>query len=203
MRKCKVNINSVGVEKLQELERKGSNVLILCKCPLCGNTFTMWRSHFYRGSNSCNCFHPISERLYRIWTNIKTRCFNENNPNYNSVYGIKGITMCEEWRNSYKTFEAWAITNGYSEELTIDRIDNSKGYSPDNCRWATYLQQNQNRTITVRFLLNGNSLTAKECSDLVRIPYKTIMNRYYHKGKEATERYLQNKFIELERTDNE
>jgi len=197
MRRSKVSKNKAGVEKLQELERKEANVLLLCKCPLCSNTFTMWRSHFYRGSNGCSCIHPVSERLYRIWTNMKTRCFNANNPSYNYIYGSKGIEVCDEWANSYKVFEKWAISNGYNDTLTIDRIDNSKDYSPDNCRWATYLQQNQNRTTTIRFLLEGTSKTAKECADLVHIPYKTLMNRYYRKGKEATEIYLQNKFLEL------
>ena len=194
MRKNRVSINKIGVEKLQEIERKGNNVLLLCKCPLCGNTFTMWRSHFYRGSNGCNCVHPISERLYSIWTNMKTRCFNKNNPNYNYIYGSKGIVVCNEWKNSYKAFEAWAIANGYNDSLTIDRIDNTKGYYPDNCRWATYLQQNHNRRSTVRFTLRGRLLTAKECADSIHIPYKTLMNKYYHKGKEATELYIQNKY---------
>lgn len=73
-------------------------------------------------------------RLYQIWSGIKQRC---NNPNCNryQYYGAKGIKMCEEWSQSYKTFAAWSYSNGYADNLTIDRIDSDKDYCPQNCRW--------------------------------------------------------------------
>lgn len=192
-KKCKVVTNKSGVIKIEELERKGTNVLIKCKCPLCGKEFTMWRSHFYRGSNSCKCVHPRSERLYSIWTNMKTRCYNSNTPNYNRYYGIKGITICEEWRTSYKTFEKWALENGYRRDLTIDRIDNSEGYCPENCRWATRKQQTENRTNAIKFNINGVNTPAKTCSDNIKMDYKSFMNYYYKHGKQATEKMIKNK----------
>lgn len=94
------------------------------------------------GSKNPNYRHGgAKERLYHIWCDVKGRCNNKNRNNYKR-YGEKGIKMCEEWEKSYDSFKQWAIENGYTEsstgkELSIDRIDPSKGYSPDNCRWIT------------------------------------------------------------------
>lgn len=73
-------------------------------------------------------------RLYQIWSGIKQRC---NNPKCNRYryYGAKGIKMCEAWEKSYQEFADWSYSNGYADDLSIDRIDSSKDYSPDNCRW--------------------------------------------------------------------
>jgi hypothetical protein len=72
------------------------------------------------------------------------RCYNSQDKKY-PLYGGRGITICDEWRNDFKTFYDWAMTHGYKDDLTIDRIDNDKGYAPDNCRWATVTEQNRNR----------------------------------------------------------
>lgn len=83
-------------------------------------------------------------RLYTIWIGMKQRCHNEKNPAY-PEYGGRGITVCEEWRNNFPAFYAWAMSSGYRDDLSIDRIDNDKGYSPDNCRWETRITQSYNR----------------------------------------------------------
>lgn len=84
------------------------------------------------------------ERVYRIWNGMKQRCNNTNNDHYND-YGGRGIRICDEWLNDYEIFKQWALSNGYSDELSIDRIDNDKGYCPDNCRWTTSKVQRWNQ----------------------------------------------------------
>jgi hypothetical protein len=86
-------------------------------------------------------------RLYNIWCGMKDRCYNPNAIPY-SRYGGKGITICDEWVNDYDTFREWALTHGYKDTLTIDRINNNLGYSPVNCRWITKAEQNRNTSRT-------------------------------------------------------
>jgi|AGTN01.1.fsa_nt_gi hypothetical protein len=86
----------------------------------------------------------IEGRLFRIWRNMKQRC---NNPNCKEFkyYGARDIKVCDEW-NGYRNFEAWAVANGYQENFTLDRINNSRGYAPDNCRWVSHREQQNNKT---------------------------------------------------------
>lgn len=82
--------------------------------------------------------------MYRIWSGMKRRCYNQNAINYNN-YGGRGITVCDEWLNDFDAFQKWALAHGYADNLTIDRIDNYKGYSPDNCQWITIQEQQHHR----------------------------------------------------------
>lgn len=87
-----------------------------------------------------------NKQLYSKWKNMKDRCFNVNNKEYN-CYGQRGITVCDEWKNSFENFYQWSIENGYKTNLTIDRIDNDKSYSPDNCRFVTLSENVRKRNL--------------------------------------------------------
>ena len=92
----------------------------------------------------------ITDRLYRIWSGVKSRCYNKNQPSF-EWYGEKGIEMCDEWLKDFQVFYDWSITHGYTDKLTLDRIDGNKNYCPENCKWSTYKEQALNRASTRRF----------------------------------------------------
>ena len=126
------------------------------KCGFCGHEFRAVIQAVNRcNTKSCGChkrrrtiethtIHGLVEtRIYNIWRNMKGRVTNHTNRDYTN-YGGRGITLCEEWLDVIK-FYTWAMENGYSDELSIDRIDNDKGYAPENCRWTTSTIQNRNK----------------------------------------------------------
>lgn len=144
------------LQYVQSRKSNNRNVpFVLTKCD-CGNEQEQSAWTLTSGkATSCGCIrkevtgkratkHGESKsRLHRIWCNMHSRCSNNNTENY-QYYGGRGITVCIEW-NDYITFAKWARENGYSDELTIDRINNNAGYSPDNCQWVTWQKQAQNR----------------------------------------------------------
>lgn len=78
---------------------------------------------------------PVRDkRLYSIWSNIKQRCYNKNAKAYKN-YGGSGVRVCDDWRNSFLNFQCWALSHGYEDNLTIDRVDSKKDYCPENCQW--------------------------------------------------------------------
>ena len=155
----------------------------LCKCD-CGNAVIVHGSSLKKGTTeSCGCKrteihtkHGYSTtRLYSIWQAMHHRCEDLKNIGYHR-YGAEGKTVCDEWRE-FEPFYNWAMFHGYKEGLTIDRIDSTKGYSPDNCRWATMKEQQNNRRNNHRITHNGETYTLAEWAEIKSIKQATISSR--------------------------
>lgn len=130
-----------------------------------------------KGSKNPNYKHGQRKtRLYRIWANMKNRCNNPKSTFYDR-YGGRGITICDEWLHDFQAFHDWAMSHGYSDELSIDRIDNDKGYFPENCRWANMKNQATNRSNSHIVIIDGVSKTLMEWSELYAVNYKTVRDR--------------------------
>jgi hypothetical protein len=118
-------------------------------CKTCGNPFRVPPSQSGQQfcSIACRRIPPkhggAHTRLYNIWKSMKSRCFGKTNTNFRH-YGGRGITVCDAWRDSFESFRMWAYSNGYAENLEIDRINPDLGYSPDNCRFVTHKDNNRN-----------------------------------------------------------
>ena len=117
-------------------------------------------------------------RIYRIWCNMKTRCYNPNIPNFDD-YGGRGITVCDEWRNDFKPFLKWSMENGYKDDLLIDRIDNNGNYEPSNCRWTTRKQQNLNRRNNILVTIDGITKSFSQWADEFEINRSTALSRVH------------------------
>ena len=149
--------------KLTVVSRHGTdkhgNATWLCQCD-CGSETIVQAEDLKRGlTKSCKCGYEENkhnfgdqvkkhgkryERIYNTYCCMKARCYNENNPSY-KYYGAKGVTICDEWQNDFMSFYNWAMDNGYTEELTIDRINPFGNYEPSNCRWITIQEQACNK----------------------------------------------------------
>ena len=128
--------------------------------------------------NKGNYKHGFGKtRLYHIWKNMKQRCDNTNSHKY-YIYGARGITVCDEWKNDFMIFYNWSMNNGYKDNLSIDRIDNEKGYNPENCRWVNNKTQANNRRNNILITYDGVTNNLKQWSEVLNIPYSTLRNRY-------------------------
>lgn len=122
--------------------------------------------------------HGLSHtRIDNIYKSMISRCYKKNNNRYER-YGGRGISVCDEWLNNKESFFEWAFNNGYSEKLTIDRINVDGNYCPENCRWSTMKQQQNNRSNNIYISLNGETHTISEWSIITGIKRCTIWNRY-------------------------
>lgn len=115
-------------------------------------------------------------RLYSIWANMKTRCYNVNDPHYQR-WGGKGVQMCDDWRNNFKSFYDWSMSHGYADDLTIDRIDGRGGYEPSNCRWVTIAENNRNKPNVRHLTYNGKTQTIGQWTKELGLGKETIRER--------------------------
>lgn len=162
----------------------------LCKCD-CGNEVVVTGDNLRIGqTKSCGCYQKdrmrqtitthgeTNTRLYAVWTSMKGRCNNPHNPYYHR-YGERGIKLCDEWNSDFSAFKDWAYKNSYKEdakrgECTIDRIDNNKGYSPENCRWVNQKTQMNNVSYNHYETYNNETHTIAEWADILQIPYEKL-----------------------------
>ena len=163
----------------------------------CGKTKTINLQSVTGGAvKSCGCFalercmagialkHGDARKgkvlkIHKVWRKMIDRCHNPNCAAY-KYYGAKGILMCDEWRHNYVAFRDWSYQHGYSEDLTIDRIDNTKGYSPDNCKYSTAKEQARNRTTSRMVTYNGETHCLAEWAEIMNISAPNLRYRISH-----------------------
>lgn len=120
------------------------------------------------------------KRLYRIWSHMKARCNNPTDENY-FRYGGRGITVCEEWNKSYSNFKNWAFENGYSSNLSIDRINVNGNYEPQNCRWADSFTQMNNTRANRKIEIDGRTQTLEQWKRELNKGRTYIINHFVKK----------------------
>ena len=141
------------------------------------------------------------DRIQNIFIHMKDRCYNPNFRDYKN-YGGRGITICEEWQTPHswkggRAFRKWALENGYADNLTLDRIDVNKGYSPENCRWVSMKTQQNNKRNNRLITYNGKTQTIALWCEELKLPFSTVKNRL-NRGLPA-EKVLSKKALYCER----
>lgn len=189
----------VVVEKAESRVTSGGHKKsrFICKCD-CGRVVAVDGQSLLSGnSKSCGCRKKsilpeinkthggTHERLYRIWSSMKTRCFNPHSRGY-KWYGARGITVCKEWID-FANFRSWAKLNGYDEsaekwDCTLDRIDVNKGYSPDNCRFVEMKKQQNNRRSNTLVTMQGKTQTLQQWCEELGIKPSTACMRFTKYG---------------------
>lgn len=170
---------------------KNRAALWLCRCD-CGNEIVKTSSYLTHSKvASCGCLakekcqrmgksnlkYPNAiPRLLSIWTGMKYRCNNEKSTDWKN-YGGRGIKICEDWMNSFDSFQYWAIFNGYKEGLTIERKDVNGDYCPENCCWIANKEQIWNRTTTIRVDIDGKQYVLKDLCDKYNLVYNRVVQR--------------------------
>ena len=146
--------------RLTVIQRSGSNKdgratwLCMCECGeisvktgkllLNGHCRSCGCGEYENRVNNCTSHRLSNTRLYNIWTGMKQRCYYQKHKDYHN-YGGRGITICKEWLTDFINFYNWALSNGYRDDLTIDRKDVNGNYTPDNCKWSTWREQSLNK----------------------------------------------------------
>lgn len=175
---------------LHQGERVNGRIGWVCQCD-CGKVKTIDSKSLSCGIvQSCGCLRNetarmkatkhlmCNSRLYDIYHNMKKRCYNSHSDHY-KWYGAENKGICEEWlgKNGFKSFAEWSLSHGYNDSLTIDRKDNTKGYSPDNCRWVTPKQNCRNKRNNHYVTISGETKTLSEWAEVYGISFAAISAR--------------------------
>ena len=185
------------IKEYYETTETGKNIHY-CECLCdCGSKKIILASHLVTGhTKSCGCLHKeklskmksthkqTGTRLYNIYVGMKYRCYTKTCRRYKD-YGGRGISICKEWLQDFNNFKKWAEKNGYTNTLTIDRIDNNGNYEPSNCRWIPAKEQAKNKRNNVFYYVNGEKLNVME-----------IQRRYGIERHELRKRILAGEKIE-------
>lgn len=118
------------------------------------------------------------KRLYRIWKSMKCRCNLRTHPTYKN-YGKRGITICQEWQESYISFREWALSHGYTDELELEREDVNQGYNPGNCKWISHHEQTLNRRDTLYITICGKTSKLRDFCESNHVSVHTVNNWRY------------------------
>ena len=178
------NLTVIGVDPAYVRKTYNSNHWLF-KCD-CGTVVSESPSRVLNGhKKSCGCrkitritkHGCYNDPFYHIWWSMMRRCYNTNNHNYKR-YGGRGIKVCDEWQD-VESFVAWAhlTYNSTQHQKTLDRIDNNKGYSPENCKWSTPKEQSNNRRNTVTFTINNVTKPLSEWCDEYNMPISVVGSR--------------------------
>ena len=195
---------------LEPLPPHGKNTALMwaCKCE-CGGTAIVRGTDLVNGHTmSCGCYRKMQKampngelRLHRIWANMKQRCANPKSKDF-KYYGAKGVSVCAEWED-FETFFYWAMSHGYKDGLTIERIDNGGDYCPNNCKWIPKHRQNSNTSRTKRYVMYGKVFTLAEICRIYGVSRSTVASRLkkgipLEKAIKQNRRYQMNtKLLEL------
>jgi hypothetical protein len=200
---------------ISECENGHNKTRILCECE-CGRVFTLTANSFLYRALSCGCvrsrkFLIISKvkhikslypkKLRVAYKGMMERCYSENNISYHN-YGGRGVRVCDEWKGNINVFCAWAVANGWSPRLQLDKdiLGDGKLYSPESCCFVTSKINNRNRRDNIVVSYNGSNISVAELSDIVGIPYNRLyyaMEKYKMSLEESIEWYDSRKWADF------
>lgn len=180
----------ISVDETKYVKKQGA--YYICKCD-CGNVVSVRGNTLGKNTRSCGCIKKEQDaknlgrfttgqshsRLACIWYHMRSRCSNKNDTNY-PRYGKLGVMVCKEWETDFLSFKKWAEENGYSDGLTLDRINPAGNYEPSNCRWISLSKQQCNKRGTLLVFHKGEYKSLKEAynEEKPSISYQTARVRY-------------------------
>lgn len=185
-----VDLTGKKFGRLSVIKREGNSLPVkwICKCE-CGKVTVVDASHLKDGhTKSCGCLmreivskthstHGMSKSPeYSVWNSMKDRCYNVNNIEFDS-YGGRGVGVCDRWRHSFENF--YNDMGDKPKGKSLDRINSNGDYSPDNCKWSSYIEQNNNKRNNILVSNNGVTLTLGQWAREMGINYGTLKWRYY------------------------